>query len=171
MREDFTRQQVFLEGHDIGIGVLPEKRLDERAVSCGGLQQAARTHVVIVQYVGQRLRNGWRCVERRQHGTFQAVDITFVFVVACAVFADQAVQLRCHGEQFEVGFRPLHGIGQIGGRIENTFQSTEPAVAGKPLPFFGSSCPPCAVQLESRAYRLDVIPQLGFTVKCHLLRG
>ena len=170
MREDFARQQVFFKGHDVGIDVLSSKRLDERAVSCGGFQQAARAHVVIVQHIGQCLRNGRRCVERRQHGAFQAVDIAFIFVVARAVFADQTVQLRCHGEQFEVGFRPLHGIGQIGGRIENTFQPAEPAVAGKPFPFFGSGRPLCAVQLESRAYRLDVVPQLDFTVKCHLLR-
>ena len=170
VREDFTRQQVFFKGHDVGVGVLSEERLDERAVSCGGFQQAARAHVVIVQYVGQRLRNGRRCVERRQHGVFQAVDIAFVLVVARAVFTDQTVQFHRHREEFEVGFRPPHGVGQIGGRVEDTFQPAETAVAGKPLPLLGSSCPPCAVQLESRAYRLDVVPQLGFTVKCHLLR-
>ena len=170
VREDFARQQVFFKGHDVGIGVLSKKRLDECAVSCGWFQQAVRAHVVIVQHVGQRLRNGGRCIECRQHGAFQAVDILFVQRLGGAVLPNQLMQFQRQRKQFEVGFRPLHGVGQIGGRIENTFQSAEPAVAGKPFPFFGSSCPPCTVQLESRAYRLDVVPQLGFTVKCHLLR-
>ena len=170
MREDFARQQVFFKGHDVGIGVLSKKRLDECAVSCGWFQQAARAHVVIVQHVGQRFRNGRRGVERRQHGAFQAVDILFVQRLGGAVLPNQLMQFQCQRKQFEVGFRPPHGVGQIGGRVEDTFQPAETAIAGKPLPLLGSSCPPCAVQLESRAYRLDVVPQLGFTVKCHLLR-
>ena len=167
--EDFTRQQVFLEGHDIGIGVLSDERLDECAVSCGWFQQAVRTHVVIAQHVGQCLRYCRRGIERRQHGTFQAVDITFVFILACAVLADQTVQLRRHREQVEVGFRPLHGVGQVGSRVENTFQPSETAIAGEPLPLFGSGRPSCLAQLESRPYRLDVVAQLGFTVKGHSL--
>ena len=165
--ENFTRQQVFLEGHDIGIGILSDERLDKRAVSCGWFQQATRAHVVIVQHVGQRLRYRRRGIECRQHGAFQAVDITLVFIFVRAVLADQAVQLHRQREKFEVGFRPLDGIGQRGGGIENTFQPAEAAVAGEPLPLFGSGCPSCLAQLENRPYRLDIVTQLGFTVKCH----
>ena len=165
--EDFTRQQVFLEGHDVCLGVLSEERLDERTVSCRGLQQAVRTHVVVVQHVGQCLRYCRRGIERRQHGAFQTVDITLVFIFVRAVLADQAVQLHRQREKFEVGFRPLDGIGQRGGGIENTFQPAETAVAGEPLPLIGSGCPSCLAQLESRPYRLDIVAQLGFAVKCH----
>lgn len=167
--EDFARQEVFLEGHDIDGDVLPRERPDERSVSCGGFQQAERAHIIVVQHVGQSLRYRRRGIERRQHGAFQAVDITLVFVLAGAVLTDQTVQLHRLREQVEVGFRPLDGIGQRGGGIEDTFQSPETAVAGEPLPFFGSGRPSCLAQLESRPYRLDIIAQLGFTVKGHSL--
>ena len=167
--EDFTRQEVFLEGHDIDGGVLPRERPDERSVPCRGFQQAERTHIIVVQHVGQSLRYRRRGIERRQHGAFQTVDITLVFVLAGAVLTDQTVQLHRLREQVEVGFRPLDGIGQRGGGIEDTFQSPETAVAGEPLPLLGSGRPSCLAQLESRPYRLDVVAQLGFTVKGHSL--
>ena len=138
-----ARQEVFLKGHHVRTGVLAGKGFEERPVSCGGFEHPQRAHMVVVQRVGQSLCYRRRGVERRQHGAFQAVDITLVFVLACAVLADQPMQLRRHREQVEVGFRPLHGIGQVGGRVENTFQPSETAIAGKPLPLFGSGRPPC----------------------------
>ena len=141
--ENPARQEVFLKGHHIRTGILAGKGFEKRPVSCGGFEHPQRAHMVVVQRVGQSLRYRRRGIERRQHGAFQAVDITLVLVLACAVLADQPMQLRRHREQVEVGFRPLHGIGQVGGRVENTFQPSETAIAGKPLPFFGSGRPPC----------------------------
>jgi len=167
--ENPARQEVFFKSHHIRASVPAGKGFEERPVSSGGFEHPQRAHMVVVQRVGQSLRNRRRGVERRQHGAFQAVDVTLVFVFACAVLADQTVQLRRHREQVEVGFRPLHGIGQVGSRVENIFQPSETAIAGKPLPLFGSGRPPCLAQLERRAYRLDVVPQFGLTVKCHPL--
>ena len=140
-RENFTRQEVFFKGHHVRRGVPAGKRIDERPVSGRGFEHPQRTDVVVVQHIGQSLRYRRRGVKRRQHRTFQAVDIAFILRVAGAVLADQPVQLRRHREQFEVGFRPLHGIGQLGGRIEDTFQPAETAIAGKPLPLLGSGRP------------------------------
>ena len=167
--ENPARQEVFFKSHHVRASVPAGKGFEERPVSRGGFEHPQRAHMIVVQRVGQSLRNLRRGVERRQHGAFQAVDVTLVFVFACAVLADQTVQLRRHREQVEVGFRPLHGIGQVGSRVENTFQPSETAIAGKPLPLFGSGRPPCLAQLERRAYRLDVVPQFGLTVKCHPL--
>ena len=98
VREDFTRKEVFFKGHHVRIGIAACERLDECPVPCRGFQQAARAHMIVVQHVGECLRNCRRSVERRQHRTFQAVDIAFVFAVVRAVLADQAVQLRRHRE-------------------------------------------------------------------------
>ena len=98
VREDFTRQEVFFKGHYVRIGIAACERLDECPVPCRRFQQAARAHMVVVQHVGECLRHCRRGVERRQHRTFQAVDITFVLAVVRTVLTDQAVQLRRHGK-------------------------------------------------------------------------
>ncbi len=124
-----------------------------------------------LQYIGQSLRNCCWGVKCRQHGIFQAVDIQFALHLRGAVLTDQLVQFQCQREQLYVGFRSLHGIRQITCWVENTFQPAETAIVGKPLPFFGSGRPSCLIQLESCAYRLDVVPQLGFAVKYHFPRS
>ena len=96
--------------------------------------------------------------------------IPFILSIIPAVFPYETVQFHCHREQFEVGFRPIHGIGQRGGGIEDAFQPAETTVVADNFPFFEGSRPVFPVQHKRRPYSLDVPPQSLLAVKCHTRR-
>ena len=80
------------------------------------------------------------------------------------------MQLHRQREQFEVGFRPIHGIGQRGGGIEYALQPAEAAVAADDRSFFLSCGSALPVQCKRRPYGLDVSPQFLLPVKRHIPR-
>ena len=162
-----ARQQVFLECHHLRLRVVRQHRADERAHAGRRLQHQPWAHLAVMQHVRYGVRNGLRCVECRQHRGFQRVRIAFVLPLVPAVLAYQTVQFHRRGKQFEVGFRPVHGIRQLPCRVQYALQSPEAAVPfqQRTLPFGGRA--PFPVECECRPYRLDVVPQLLFPIERH----
>ena len=167
MREQLAREQVFFKRHHIGLRRLLLDGQYERAHPRRRLKHLRRGNIVLLQDGYKSVRYLFRGIERGQHGGFQRIHITFVFRIVLAVVTYQTVQFHRHREQFEVGFRPIHGIGQRGGRIEDAFQPPETTVAADNLPFFGGSRPVFPVQHKRCPYSLDVSPQSLLAVKCH----
>ena len=120
-----------------------------------------------MQYVRDGIRYGLRRVERRQHRGFQRVHIPLVLRFIPAVLPDDAVQLHRRGEQFEVGLRPMHGVGQFPCRVQDALQAPEAAVTLQQRTFPFRRGAPFPVQRERRAYRLDVVAQLLFPIERH----
>ena len=90
--------------------------------------------------------------------------------IVLAVFTHQPVQFHRRGKQFEVRFRPMHGIRQFLCRVQYALQPAETAILPKYGLFLGGCRPPFPVKDECRPYRLDVVPQPLFAVKRHIPR-
>ena len=165
-----ARHQVFLESHDVGVRLVFQHGIHECAHASRWLQHAVGTYAVFMQHVRNSAGYLRRGVEGGQHGLLHRVHVPLVFRIVLAVLAHQFVQLHRRGKQFEVGFRPMDGIRQFLGRVQNTFQATETAITLQQQPFACGGGALFPVKYERRPYRLDVVPQFLFAVKRHTLR-
>ena len=170
MRKYLARQQVFLERHDLCLRVVLQKGIYKRTATGGGFQHTKRGDTVFFEHIAEGLRYLGRCIERCEHGGFQAVHVSLVCPFIGTVLADQPVQLRCGRKEVEVGFCPLCGVRQTAGGIENALQSAETAITLQCLPLFGGGHALFPVQGKGGAYRLNVACESCFPVKCHDIR-
>ena len=156
MREYLARQQVFLERHDLRLRVILQKGIYKRTATGGGFQHTKRGYAVFFKYTTDGLRYFTRCIERREHGGFQAVHVSLVCPFIGTVLADQPVQFRRGRKEVEVGLCPLRSVRQTAGGIENALQSAETAITLQCLSLFGGGHAMSPVQGKGYAYRLDV---------------
>ena len=166
----FARHQVFLESHDIRVRLVFQHGIHECAHARRRLQYAIGTYAVFMQYIRDSAGYLRRGVESGQHGLLHGIHVPLVLRIVLAVFTHQPVQLHRRGKQFEVRFRPMHGIRQFLCRVQYALQSAETAILPKYGLFLGGCRPPFPVKDECRPYRLDVVPQPLFAVKRHTRR-
>lgn len=93
-----------------------------------------------------------RGIEGREHGAFQRIDITLVLRLVTAVLTDKAVEFRRGSKEFEVGFRPVDGIRQFLGGIQDALQSSEAAVPTQYVALGLGRGAPFPVKEECRPY-------------------
>ena len=170
MRKYLARQQVFLECHDLRLWVVLQKGIHESTATGRGFQHTKRGDAVFFEHITDGLRYLGRRIERCKHGGFQAIHVSLVCPFIGTVLADQPVQFSRRREEIEVGFRPLHGIRQTAGGIENALQSAETAITLQRLSLFCGEHAMFPVQGKGGAYRLDVARESCFPVKCHDVR-
>ena len=165
-----TRQQVFLKRHHINTAVVPPEGIHEGTASGRRLQHRVRAHLVLMQHVGNGLRNRlWR-VEGRQYRCFQAVHMLLVLTFTARQFLQHPVELEGRGKQFTLRFRPLCGIRQFPCRIEDAFQTAETAILLHHGTLFCRGCSSLAPQGQGCPYRLDITGEPRLTVKRHTPR-
>ena len=170
MFQQLACQQILLECHEVGIGIEFYKRINERTASGRGFKQHPRLYAVATQYLRHYIGNFLRSIERREYGRFQRVHIAFVLRIVLAVLTDEFMKFNGRCKQIEVRLRPMDGIRQVLGRIQNTFQPSETAIFLQYRTLFGCRCTLLPVKGEYRPYCLDVVPQLCLAVKRHTLR-
>ena len=162
-----ARQQVFLESHYIGLGCMAQHGVHESSHACRRFQQPYGHDAVPRKHACECVGDFLRGIEGREHGAFQRIDITLVLRLVTAVLTDKAVEFRRGGKEFEVGFRPVDGIRQFLGGIQDALQASEAAVPAQYVALGLGGGAPFPVKEECRPYRLDVVPQSLLAVKRH----
>ena len=165
-----ARHQVFLESHDVRVRLVFQHGIHECAHTRRRLQHTVGTYAVFMQYIRDSAGYLRRGIESGQHGLLHGIHVPLVLRVVLAVFTHQPVQLHRRSKQFEVRFRPMHGIRQFLCRVQYALQPAETAILPKYGLFLGGCRPPFPVKDECRPYRLDVVPQPLFAVKRHTRR-
>ena len=167
MAEHPARQQILLESHHIGLGCMAQHGVHESAHACRRLQQPCRHDTVPRKHACEGVGDFLRGIEGREHGAFQRIDITLVLRLVTVVLTDKAVEFRRGGKEFEVGFRPVDGIRQFLGGVQDALQASEAAVSAQYVALGLGGGAPFPVKEEGRPYRLDVVPQSLLAVKRH----
>ena len=161
--QDQSRHRVFLEAGDLGLFVITAQVLRESPRPGARFECTHRNDARIIEHPRNGVRHGFRCVEGRQHRSFEAVQIAFVLALAAGVLFQHGVQLFDQGRERRFLF--------VRQRFQYLFDRSEAAVRTQHIPFFGRSRPLFPLQREGRADRFDIAAQVFGLIVCHCRAG
>ena len=119
MSQYLSRHQVFLKSHYVRVRFAFQYGPHECTYARRWFKYTVGTNPVFMQDVRKGVGDLFRSIESGQYGAFQRVGIPLVFRIIFAVFTNKPEKFHGRGKQFEVGFRPMDGICQFFGRVQN----------------------------------------------------
>ena len=161
--QDKYCQRVFLEAGDLGLFVITAQVLRESPRPGARFECTHRNDARIIEHPHNGVRHGFRCVEGRQHRSFEAVQIAFVLALAAGVLFQHGVQLFDQGRERRFLF--------VRQRLQHLLDRSEAAVRTQHIPLFGRSRPLFPLQREGRADRFDIAAQVFGLIVRHCRAG